>query len=81
MRGTGVVVAGADMGIAAQAIVILAYHQDDLAVRLETDDTIGDMDACLFHAPCPADIRGLVETCLEFNQYRDLLAVARGIHE
>src|SRR5215472_868840 len=35
-----VVVAGADVGVAAQAVVVLAHHQRGLAMRLEADHAV-----------------------------------------
>ena len=46
-RRAGVVVAGADVRVAAQAVVVLAHHQDHLAVRLQPDHAVGDVDAVL----------------------------------
>ena len=45
----GVVIAGADMDVAAQAVVILADDEDHLAVGLEPDHAVGDMDTGLLH--------------------------------
>src|SRR5215472_5260270 len=46
-RGSRMVVAGPDMRIAAQSIVILAHHQDDLAVGFETHHAIGYVDSII----------------------------------
>ena len=42
-----VVVAGADVGVAAQAVLVLAHDQRGLGVRLEADDAVDDVDADL----------------------------------
>ena len=75
------IVAGADMGIAAQPVIVLSHHQDHLAVGLQAHNAVGYMDAVLLQPARPADIGGLVETRLEFDHHGDLLAVARRVDQ
>jgi hypothetical protein len=56
-----VIVAGAYMRIAAQPVVILTHHQDHLAVSLEPDHAVGDVDTVLLELLGELDIGGLVE--------------------
>jgi hypothetical protein len=79
--GAGVVVAGGDVGVAAQAVVVLAHDQDQLAVGLQADDAVGDVDAGPLHAGGPADVGLLVEASLELEDDRDLLAAERGVDQ
>jgi hypothetical protein len=58
-----------------------ADDEDHLAVRLEPDDAVGDVDADLLEPPRPADVGGLVEARLELHEHGNLLAVARGVDE
>ena len=80
-RGAGVVVAGRDVRVAAEAVVVVAHDERDLRVRLEPDDAVRDVDAGALHARRPLDVRFLVEPRLELEHDRDLLAVLRGAHE
>ena len=80
-RGARVIVAGADMRVTAQSVVILAHHQDHLAVRLEPHHAVGDVDAVFLELLGELDVGGFVETGLEFDHHGDLLAVARGVAE
>ena len=76
-RRAGVVVAGADVGIAAQAVEIAAHHQDHLGVRLEPDHAVHDVDAGALQPVGPLDVGRLVEARLDLDHHGDLLAVAR----
>ena len=55
----GMVIAGADMGVAAQAVIVLADDKNQFAVGLHADHAVGDMDARLLQESGPADI-GLI---------------------
>ena len=73
--GAMVVVARADVAVAADAIGFLANSHCDLRVNLQAEQAIGDMDPRLFEATGPADVRCLVEPGLELNEHGDLLAL------
>ncbi len=75
------VVARADMGVQAQTAVVLAYDENHLAVGLETDYSVGHVDAGFLQPARPADVGGLVEARLELDHDRDLLAVLGGVDE
>jgi len=75
------VIAGADVGVAAQAVVILADDKNHLAVGLESNHSVGDVDTGLFQETGPANVRLFVEAGLEFEHHRHLFAVAGGIDQ
>jgi hypothetical protein len=76
-RRSGVVVAGTDVRVAAQPIVVLAHDQDHLAMGLQADDAVGDVDAVLLELIGELDVRCLVEARLELDDDGHLFAVAR----
>src|SRR3712207_8987386 len=77
----GVVVTRAHVDVAPQRSLARALAPDDeadLGVRLEAHYAVGDVDAPRFEAPCPGDVRLLVEAGLELDEHGDLrLLVAR----
>ena len=79
--GAGVVVAGAEVDIAAEAIFVAANHEGDFAMDLVVDDSVDDVDAGFFEAASPGDIIGFVEAGFEFDDGGDLFAIADGFHE
>ena len=70
----GVVVAGADVAVAADPVGLLAHHEQRLGVGLEADEPVDDVHAGLLERAGPADVRRLVEARLELDQDRHLLA-------
>ena len=70
-----VVVAGAEVDVAADLLAFLADDQRQLAVRLEVHEAEHDVHAGPFHLPRPADVVRFVEAGLELDQRRDVLAV------
>ena len=61
-RGDGVVVAGAEVAVAAgDAVLVAADEQGEFAMGLEADDAMKDLDAGVFHGARPANVGGLVE--------------------
>ena len=77
-RGDGVVVAGAEMAVAAgDAVFVAAHEQGQLAVGLEADDAVEDLHAGVFHAARPADVGGFVEAGHELDDQRGFLGGAR----
>ena len=73
--GAMVVVARADVAIAADAVGFLANSHCDLGVDFQAEQAIGDMDPRLFEPTGPPDVRGLVESGLELDEHGDLLAL------
>ena len=73
--GLGVVVAGADVRVAAQdAVLVLAHDHAELAVRLEPDDAVHDVAAGLLELARPPDVGLLVEAGLDLDEHQHLLA-------
>ena len=77
----GVVVARADVDVAADPAGLLAHHQGQLDVGLEALHPIGDVGARLLQLPAPGDVGGLVEAGGDLHQYGDLLAPAHRVLE
>ena len=80
-RGDGVVVAGAEMGVAADdAVGVAADQQRELAVGLEAEDAVEDLHAGVFELAGPADVGGLVEAGHQLDDDGDFLGL-RGVGE
>ena len=77
----GVVVAGAEVAVAAQLVALLAHHHGQLAVRLEAHETVDDVDPGLLQLAGPLDIGLLVEARLDLDEREHLLAFAGGLDE
>ena len=69
------IITGTDMGVAAQAVIVLPDNKDHLAVGLQPDDAIGDMDTRFLKIGRPAVVGLLVKTGLECKHHRDLLSI------
>ena len=65
------------MHISADAVLLPAHHQSDLAVGLKPQKAIDHMTSGLLKHFCPDNIVLLVKTGLQLHQYGDLLAVLR----
>ena len=74
LRGRAVVVAGADVRVAPDAVGLAAHDQAQLAVRLQVLDAVDDVDAGFLQPRRPLDVVALVEARLQLDQHRDLLA-------
>ena len=79
--GRRVVVAGAEVDVAADAVVLAADDQRGLAVGLEADDAVDDVDARLLEHAGLDDVVLLVEPGLELDQGGHLLAVLGGARQ
>ncbi len=79
--GDGVVVAGADVHVAADALALAAHHQGELGVRLEPDEAVDDVGAGRLQGLGPLDVALLVEARLELHQDGDLFAVVGGVQQ
>ena len=75
------VVAGADVAVAAQAVGLLAHDEQQLAVRLEADHSVDDVDAGALELAGPGDVGLLVEAGLDLHDGDDLLAGLGGLDE
>ena len=76
--GLRVVVAGRQVDVAADAVVLAADDQGDLAVRLQADEAEDDVDAGLLQLARPEDVALLVEPGLQLDDRGHLLAVVGG---
>ena len=81
LGGDAVVVAGAQVHVAADAVALAAHDLEGLAVRLESDEAVDHVGALALQRLGPADVALLVEARLELDQDGDLLAVGRRLHE
>ena len=66
------------MQVAADAVLLAAHDERDLAVRLEAGEAVDDVAAGLFQLARPVDVVLLVKARLELDEHRDLLAVFGG---
>ena len=72
------VVAGAEVAVAAQAAALAAHDHRHLGVRLVADDAVHDVGAGLLQAVRELDVRRLVEARAQLDDHRDFLAGLRG---
>ena len=79
--GFGIVVSGAEVGVASQVAALAADHHTGFAMGLESNDAIHDMDALVFKLACPFDVVGFIKAGFEFNEDGDLFAIAGGFDE
>ena len=80
-RGAGVVVARAQVHVAAQLAAFAAHDEQHLGVRLVTDDAVDDLHAGVLQAIGEAEVGFLVEARAQLDDDGDVLAVARGLHQ
>ncbi len=71
----GVVVAGADVAVAADAVALLAHDQGRLGMGLQPDQPVHHVHARFFERPGPPDVGRLVTPGLQLDQRRHLLAL------
>ena len=74
----GVVVAGADVHVVADAVALAAHDEDALGVRLQRRQAVDDVHARLLQRAAPGDVRPLVEARLDLDQAHGLLAALGG---
>ena len=77
-RRVGVVVAGADVAVAAQLVAVVAHDEHALRVRLQPDHAVHDVDAGALELFRPVDVVGLVEAGLQLDEHGDLHAALGG---
>ena len=70
-----VVVAGAEVHVTPDLVLLAPDDERDLAVRLQADDAVDHVDARLLERLGPLDVLLLVEARLQLHEDRDLLAV------
>ena len=81
LRRGAVVVAGADVHVAADAVGFLADDQAQLAVRLQVLDAVDDVHAGILQPRRPLDVVPLVEPRLQLDQHGDLLPGVGGVDQ
>src|ERR1700694_3426112 len=74
LRGLGIVVAGADVYIAADAVGLSPNDERDFGLRLEPDAAIDDVVGHLLERLGPGDVRLFVTASLQFDERHDLFA-------
>ena len=74
----GVVVAGADVAVAAQLVAVVADDEHALGVGLQPDHAVHDVHAGALELLGPVDVGGLVEAGLELDEHGDLHAPLGG---
>ena len=79
--GPCVIVARAQVGVAAKTVVVLAHDKDQLAVRLQPQHAVGHVNAVGSQGVGPLDVGGLVEAGLQLDHDGHLLAVPRRFHQ
>lgn len=80
-RGGVVVVAGAEVQVAADAVFLAADNERDFAVGLEAGQTVNDVAAGFFKLLCPVDVVFFVKARFQLDKHRDLFAVFGGFDE
>ena len=75
------IVAGADVGVAAQPARLLTYHQRQFAVGLQPDHAVDDVHPSLLQLSGPGDVVLFVETGLDLHHGEDLLSRLGGLDE
>ena len=77
-RGPRVIVAGAEMAIAAQSVGFAAHHHRHLGVGLEADHAVHDVGAGFLQAVGQLDVGFFVESRAQLDDDRHVLAGLRG---
>ena len=72
--GLGVVVAGADVAVAAQPVAVVAHDQHALGVRLQPDHAVHDVHAGALELLRPLHVGRLVEARLQLDEHGHLHA-------
>ncbi len=80
-RGLRVVVARADVAVTTNGRALSSDDEARLAVSLETDETVDDVNAGLLEFACPLDVGLLVEAGLDLHQRDNLLARFGGVDQ
>ena len=80
-RGLRVVVAGAEVHVAADAVGLVAHDERDLGVRLEALHAVGDVHAERLQRARPVDVVGFLEPRLQLDEHRHLDAALRGFRQ
>ena len=79
--GDGVVVAGAQVDVAAQPARLAPHDERRLRVDLEAGEAVDDVDARLLERARPLDVAALVAARLDLDEADGLLAALRGVDQ
>ena len=79
--GLGIVIAGAEMDVAAQALALATDDEAAFAMGFVADQAVHHMDARLLELARPVNVVGLVEPCLQLDERGDLFSVEGSIHQ
>ena len=79
--GAGVIVAGAHVDVAANALLFLTHHHRQLGMNLQPQQPIDNMHPGALHRLGPDDIVLLIEAGLQFHDRRHLLTLLAGVNE
>src|SRR5579863_866593 len=80
-RRLGVIVAGTQVAVSPQALVLAPHHHDELGVRLEAEYAVHDVGAGLLQLGRYVDVRLFVEARAQFDDDGDVLPALRGLGE
>ena len=80
-RGGVIVIAGAQVSVAAQAILIAAHQHGELAMGLQAHDAIDHVDAAVFEALGPLDVGRFVAAGLQLDEHGHFLAALGRVDE
>ena len=80
-RRLRVVVARAEMAVAAQSLLLAAHDHHELRVRLEAENAVHDVGTGLLELVRELDVRLLVEARAQLDDHRDVLAGLRRFHQ
>ena len=80
-RRAGVVIAGAQVAVAARhAVFVVADQHGQLAMGLQPHHAVENLHAGVFHGAGPANVRSLIEASHQLHHHRYLLGL-RGFGE
>ena len=78
--GGGIVIAGAEMNVAADVMLFAPHDEADLGVNFVADQAVNDVHAGFLELPRPLDVVGFIEARAQFHHGGDLLAVLHRVH-
>ena len=76
-----IVVASSNVAIAAQSFGFLANHKRKLAMRLQSNNAVNNVNACALKLTCPSNVGIFVESRLNLHQRKNLLASVSRVYE
>jgi len=76
-----VVVPGADVDVAAQAVLLVPDEQRELRVNLQVGDAVDDVDARALAGAGPFDVAAFVEAGLQLDEAHSLFSLLGRLHQ